>query len=82
MWESQQTRTQWRVQQQRNGVFCAVHAERLQAGQLFVGQSPVSKNVSTEAEDIVDIRHQVMAGEYIADWGEFVRAVMNCSVWD
>jgi hypothetical protein len=28
-----------------------------------VGQSPAGKNVRTEAEDIVDIRHQATTGE-------------------
>jgi hypothetical protein len=32
-----------------------------------VGQSPVGKNVSTEAEDIVAIRHQATTGEDKAD---------------
>jgi hypothetical protein len=34
---------------------------------LVVRQSPASKNVSTEAEDIVAIRHQETTGEDIAN---------------
>jgi hypothetical protein len=32
-----------------------------------VGQSPAGKNVSTEAEDIVGIRHQAPTGEDVAN---------------
>jgi hypothetical protein len=40
-----------------------------------VGQSLVAdKNVITEAEDIVEIRHQATTGE------DIVRAVVNCKV--
>jgi hypothetical protein len=35
------------------------------------------KNVSTEAEDIVRIRHQATTGEDTADSEDLVRAVMN-----
>jgi pyrimidine operon attenuation protein/uracil phosphoribosyltransferase len=35
--------------------------------ELGVRQSPAGKNVSTEAEDIVEIRHQVTTGEDIAN---------------
>jgi hypothetical protein len=38
-----------------------------------VGQSPAS-NMSTEAEDIVEIRYQATTGE------DSVRAVVNCKV--
>jgi hypothetical protein len=34
---------------------------------LVVGQSPAGRNVSTEAEDIVGIRHQATIGEDTAD---------------
>jgi hypothetical protein len=63
----------------RNGVFCAVRAEMLSAGQFvsqlrvnswvneFVRQSPAAKNVSTEAEGIVGIRNQATAGEDITN---------------
>jgi hypothetical protein len=34
---------------------------------LVLGQSPASKNVSMEAEDIVGIHHQAMTGEDTAD---------------
>jgi hypothetical protein len=40
--------------------------------ELAVGQSPASKNVSTEAEDIVGIFHQTKTGEDTADWEELV----------
>jgi hypothetical protein len=36
--------------------------------ELVVGLSPVCKNVSTEAKDIVGIIHQVTTGEVPADW--------------
>jgi hypothetical protein len=52
-------------QQQRKSVFCAVRAEKLYAGlnELVVRQSPAGKNMSTEEEDIVGIRHQATTGE-------------------
>jgi hypothetical protein len=31
--------------------------------ELVVGRSPASKNVSEEAEDIIEIRHQATTGE-------------------
>jgi hypothetical protein len=34
---------------------------------LVVRQTPAGKNVSTEAEDIVGIRHQATTGEDMAD---------------
>jgi hypothetical protein len=33
------------------------------SNELAVGKSPAGKNVSTEAEDIVGIRHQAATGE-------------------
>jgi hypothetical protein len=41
----------------------------------------VSKNGSTEAEDILGIRHQATTGED-ADWENLVRAVVNYRVWE
>jgi hypothetical protein len=35
------------------------------SNELFVRQSPIDKNVSTETEDIVGIRHQTTTGEDI-----------------
>jgi hypothetical protein len=35
--------------------------------ELVVGQSPAGKNMSTEAEDVVGIRHQATTGEDTAD---------------
>jgi hypothetical protein len=35
--------------------------------ELVAGESPASKNVCTEAEDIVGIRHQAKMGEDTAD---------------
>jgi hypothetical protein len=32
-----------------------------------VRESPVGKNVSTEAEDILEIRHQATTGENVAN---------------
>jgi hypothetical protein len=37
-----------------------------------VGQSPAGKDVSTEAENIVGIRHQAATGEHTADGEELV----------
>jgi hypothetical protein len=42
-----------------------------------VRQSPAGKNVSMEAEDIVGIRHQATIGEEIANWEDFVCAVVT-----
>jgi hypothetical protein len=38
------------------------------SNELVVGQSPAGKNVSTEAEDIVENPHQATTGEDTADW--------------
>jgi hypothetical protein len=46
--------------------------------ELVVGQWPAGKNVSTEAEDIVGIRHQATSGEDTPDSEDVVRAVVNC----
>jgi hypothetical protein len=43
-------------------------------------QLPAGKNVSSEAENIVEIRHQAMTGEDTADWEDLVRSVINWSV--
>jgi hypothetical protein len=40
-------------------------------------RQPASKNVSTKAEDIVEIRHQTTTSEDTADWEDSVRAVVN-----
>jgi hypothetical protein len=37
------------------------------SNELVVGQSPAGKNVSTEAEGIVEIRHQATTGEDTAE---------------
>jgi hypothetical protein len=42
--------------------------------ELVVGQSPAGKNVSTEAEDIVGIRHPATTGENVANWEDFMYA--------
>jgi hypothetical protein len=42
-----------------------------------VRQSPAGKNVSTEAEDIVSIRNQATIGEDIANWEDFIYAVVT-----
>jgi hypothetical protein len=39
----------------------------LTLNELVVGQPPAGKNLSTEEEDIVRIRHQATAGEDKAD---------------
>jgi hypothetical protein len=45
--------------------------------ELFVRQSPAGKNVSTEAEDTVEIRYQATTGEDIANWEDFTCAVVT-----
>jgi hypothetical protein len=45
-----------------------------------VGQLLPSKNVSTEAEDIVGIHHQAMTGEDTADCEDLVHTVVICRV--
>jgi hypothetical protein len=47
----------------------------------WVSCDTTGKNVSTEAENTVGIRHQVKAGEGTTDWEDLVRAVVNWSVW-
>jgi hypothetical protein len=37
-------------------------------------------NVNTEAEDIVEIRHQATIGEETTDWEDLLNAVVNCRV--
>jgi hypothetical protein len=49
--------------------------------EVVVRQSPASKNMSTEAEDIVGICHQAATGEHIADWEDFMCAVVNSDLW-
>jgi hypothetical protein len=48
------------------------------SNELIVGQSPASKNASTEAEEIVAIRHQATTGEDTAELEDLVPAVVNC----
>jgi hypothetical protein len=43
-------------------------------------QSTAGKNVSMEAGNIVEIRHQAKTGEETADREDLVRAVVNCRV--
>jgi uncharacterized UBP type Zn finger protein len=50
------------------------------SNEIVVGQSSADKNVSTEAEHIVKIRHQATTGEDTANWEYIVRAVVNRSV--
>jgi hypothetical protein len=47
------------------------------SNELVVRQSPASKNVSTEADDIVGIHHQATTGEDTAHWEDLVGAVVN-----
>jgi hypothetical protein len=49
----------------RNFISRAVEAITQTQTQLVLIQSPADKNVRTEAEDIVGIRHQATAGEDI-----------------
>jgi hypothetical protein len=48
--------------------------------ELLVGRSPTSKNASTEAEDIVEIRHQAMTGADTTDRNDLVHTVVNCTM--
>jgi hypothetical protein len=48
--------------------------------ELVVRQSPTGKNVSTEAEDIVGIRHQATIVEDTSDLKDVVCAVVKCRV--
>jgi hypothetical protein len=41
-------------------------------------QSPTGENVSTEAENMVGIRHQATIREDISDCENLARAVVNC----
>jgi hypothetical protein len=50
------------------------------SNELLVGQSPAGKYASTEAENIVGIRHQATTGEDTADWEGLVCVVVNCWV--
>lgn len=43
-------------------------------------QSPASKNVNTEAENIVGIRYQATTGVDTADCEDLVLAVANCTL--
>jgi hypothetical protein len=45
-----------------------------------VVKSPAGKKVSTEAENIVGIRHQATTGEDTEDWEDLVCAVVKCRV--
>jgi hypothetical protein len=47
---------------------------------IAVGQSPAGKNVGTEAQDIVRIRHQATIGEDTVDSEDLIRAIVNCRV--
>jgi hypothetical protein len=48
---------------------------------LCAKQSPVSKNVSTEAEDTVGIRYQATTGEDTEDWEDLESVVVICKVY-
>jgi hypothetical protein len=50
------------------------------SNELVVRQSPADKNVSTEAEDIVEIRHQATTGEDTAGWEDLVCPLVICEV--
>jgi hypothetical protein len=47
------------------------------SNELVVRQSPAGTNVSTEAEDIVETRHQTTISEDIANWEDFMCAVVT-----
>jgi hypothetical protein len=46
-----------------------------------VGQSPGGKNVSTEAEDILEIRYRETAREDIENWEDLMCVVVNSDLW-
>jgi hypothetical protein len=48
------------------------------SNEIIVRQLPSGKKLSTEAEDIVGIRHQATTHEDTADCEELVLAVVNC----
>jgi hypothetical protein len=58
------------------------HKQDNWSNELVVGQSPAGKNVSTEADDIVRIRHQATTGEDTSDWEDVLRAVVKCRVYE
>jgi hypothetical protein len=47
------------------------------SNELVATQSTAGKNVSTEAEDIVAIRHQATTGEDTAYWEDFMCVVIT-----
>jgi hypothetical protein len=47
------------------------------SNELVVRQSPAGKNVSTEAEDSGDTRHQATTGEDIENREDFICAVVT-----
>jgi hypothetical protein len=47
-----------------------------------VRQPPAGKIVSTEAENIVEIRHQATTGEDTAKSEDSVRDVVNCRMYE
>jgi hypothetical protein len=51
----------------RGTVFSVRSCRNVISNELVVVQSPVGKNMSTEAEDIVGIRHQATTGEDTAN---------------
>jgi hypothetical protein len=47
------------------------------SNELIVRHSPAGKNMNTEAEDIVGIRHHASTSETIANWKYFMCAVVT-----
>jgi hypothetical protein len=46
----------------------------------YLWQSPAGKNVSTEAEDTVEIRQQATTDENRAGWEDLVCPIIICEV--
>jgi hypothetical protein len=45
--------------------------------EVVASQLPFSEDVSTEAEDIVGIHYHAMTGEDIANWEDFMYAIVT-----
>jgi hypothetical protein len=56
---------------------CSVLRRQLEEQEVVSSRSPFSEDVSTEAEDIVGIRHHATTGEDIADWEDFICLVFT-----
>jgi hypothetical protein len=53
------------------------YKQKTWSDELVVRQSPACKNVSTEAEDTIRINHLATAGKNVANWEDFICAVVT-----